>query len=113
MPIKANWSICPLTRISRRKATPLSRIVWQRRFEFDSRRAQTSADASKITVDLPRREWMFGPCHEKDGVHFVDLTMLLKDAEETIYEDDCCHQRGNDLIAAKLAEAITVPYKRR
>ncbi len=56
---------------------------------------------------------MFGPCHEKDGVHFVDLTMLLKDAEETIYEDDCCHQRGNDLIAAKLAEAITVPYKRR
>ena len=47
-----------------------------------------------------------------DGVHFVDLTMLFKDVEETIYEDDCCHvnQRGNNLIAAKLAEAMTVPY---
>ena len=47
----------------------------------------------------------------RDGVHFVDLTMLVKDVEETIYEDDCCHvnQRGNDLIAAKLAEAMTVP----
>jgi hypothetical protein len=47
----------------------------------------------------------------RDAVHFVDLTMLFKDVEETIYEDDCCHvnQRGNDLIAAKLAEAMTVP----
>jgi len=66
---------------------------------------------------------MFGPCHEKEnltdkvrsvreciGQCPIALTMLFKDVEETTYEDDCCHQRGNDLIAAKLAEAMTVPY---
>jgi hypothetical protein len=46
----------------------------------------------------------------RDGVNFVDLTMLFKDVQDAVYEDDCCHvnQRGNDLIAAKLAEAIAV-----
>jgi hypothetical protein len=34
--------------------------------------------------------------------------MIFKEVEEAIYEDTCCHvnKRGNDLIAAKVAEVI-------
>jgi hypothetical protein len=45
---------------------------------------------------------------EQAGEHFVDLTMAFKNVEEPLYEDTCCHvnQRGNDLLAAKMAEKI-------
>jgi hypothetical protein len=45
---------------------------------------------------------------ERDGINFVDLTMLFKNVDEPVYEDDCCHvnKRGNDLIALKIAATI-------
>jgi hypothetical protein len=49
-----------------------------------------------------------GRALRRDGVNFVDLTMMFKDVREAIYEDTCCHvnKRGNDLIAARIAQAI-------
>lgn len=46
------------------------------------------------------------------GVHFVDLTMLFRDETGTIYNDTCCHvnQRGADLMAEAIAEAIAASY---
>jgi hypothetical protein len=42
------------------------------------------------------------------GLPFVDLTGLFSDETGVIYRDECCHynQRGNDLLAARLAELI-------
>jgi len=46
------------------------------------------------------------------GVHFVDLTMLFQGETGTIYNDACCHvnQRGADLMADAIAQAIAATY---
>jgi hypothetical protein len=42
------------------------------------------------------------------GVDFHDLTQLFARISDQIYVDDCCHynQRGNDLLAGAIADAI-------
>lgn len=42
------------------------------------------------------------------GVRFYDLTQMFADDPGPHYRDDCCHlnERGNELLAAKIAEAI-------
>lgn len=49
------------------------------------------------------------------GVHFIDLTMLFKSETGTIYNDACCHvnQRGADLMADAIAQAIALTYGSR
>jgi len=44
----------------------------------------------------------------RTGVRFLDLTMLFAGMREPIYADRCCHynQRGNDLLARAVAEAM-------
>jgi hypothetical protein len=46
------------------------------------------------------------------GVEFVDLTMLFRAETGTIYNDACCHvnQRGADLMAEAVAQAIAATY---
>ena len=48
------------------------------------------------------------PVLQREGVNIVDATGLFDGLSDTIYSDDCCHynQRGNDLLAALVAEAI-------
>jgi len=42
------------------------------------------------------------------GEHFVDLTDIFKTTRESVYADTCCHlnERGNEIIATRIAEAI-------
>lgn len=45
---------------------------------------------------------------QREGVRFLDLTMVFGDVNETIYVDDCCdfNQLGNEVVARALAQFI-------
>lgn len=55
------------------------------------------------------------PTLRASGVAAFDLTMMFADVEETIYADSCCHvnDRGNELIAARIADTIVEEELRR
>jgi len=44
----------------------------------------------------------------RSGVRIEDLTQIFADQPEPLYIDDCCHfnQRGNEILAARIARAI-------
>lgn len=56
-----------------------------------------------------------GETLERNGVNFVDLTLLFADVDEMLYKDDCCHvnDQGYALVAAAVANrvlpALTAP----
>jgi len=47
-----------------------------------------------------------GEALRRQGVNFVDLTMLFAAVEEPIYRDDCCHinERGHRILGEAMAE---------
>jgi hypothetical protein len=44
----------------------------------------------------------------RSGVRFENLTQIFADQSALLYTDDCCHfnQRGNEILAARIARAI-------
>jgi hypothetical protein len=44
----------------------------------------------------------------RQGIHFRDMTMVFAGIKEQTYVDNCCHytQRGNDVLAAAIAQSI-------
>ena len=56
-----------------------------------------------------------GAALREAGVRFFDLTQTFADVAETIYIDTCCHvnQRGNELLAARMLDAVKPAVLRR
>ena len=56
-----------------------------------------------------------GDALRQAGVRFFDLTQTFADVAETIYVDTCCHvnQRGNELLAARMLDAVKPAVLRR
>lgn len=56
-----------------------------------------------------------GEALREAGVRFFDLTRTFADVAETIYIDTCCHvnQRGNELLAARMLDAVKPVLLRR
>lgn len=56
-----------------------------------------------------------GTALQTEGIAFFDLRRLYDDVSTTIYRDECCHfnRDGNDLLATRIAELITIEIQDR